>query len=67
MSQKISEHNCAACRFLVELDKEAYVCRRYPPELVPHKNDVLTIYPMINNINTWWCGEWQHKFSEGAN
>ena len=63
----MNEHNCAACRFLVELDKDAHVCRRYPPVLVPLGENVLTLYPMINNIRTWWCGEWQHKFSERAN
>ena len=68
---KAQTQNCASCRYcediVKEIGDEAYVCRRYPPSLFDLHGKVHTLYPMINDIQKWWCGEHQAKFSSGAN
>lgn len=57
--------SCATCRFLEDIVKEigdeAYVCRRYPPALFQLNGKVHSLFPMINDPKTWWCGEHQLK------
>jgi len=63
----MDNQTCSTCRYLVELDKDCKVCRRYPPQLFTIDGQAVTLYPMIHKVNDWWCGEWEHKFSKGSN
>lgn len=65
----MAQHNmsCQSCRYCVEIEAQTHVCRRYPPQLYKFKDQFHSLYPPINDPINWWCGEFQVKFSSGAN
>jgi hypothetical protein len=49
---------CGTCTFNV-----GGGCRRYPPQRVyaPDPTQDVTVFPVVANANSWWCGEWKEK------
>lgn len=60
MDQRLS---CATCRFIEEIKDDAFICRRYPPKLYQIDGNVHCLFPMINNKDDWWCGEYQNRIT----
>ena len=62
--QKLS---CSTCRFCEDIGKDAYVCRRNPPQLVKMEDAFYSLFPPILDKDNWWCGEYTQPFSSGSN
>jgi len=65
MTKREINFSCATCKHMHEFDSDAHICRRYPPGLYTVEGKVLSLWPVINDVRSWWCGE--HEFRKSNN
>lgn len=51
---------CEVCRYYRQfIDGESGECRRYPPRIIPGRDDTAGHWPVVNDAD--WCGECHAK------
>lgn len=55
------EESCKSCRFFLDTDEGAGVCRRHPAVPVAVGDQVYSHFPVM--LDSGWCGEYKLKVS----